>query len=138
VQEPPKPPATEPDPTARTATDDPTPTPTPPRQPGGKHRGEPRGEPKTGADEAIPAEVAETLKDAEDLLDKGDYGSAVRRARQSFFVRKTDRGWALLTRAFCAQGDLENAKASFRNLHGGGPERGRVIRACKGAGIDLR
>jgi len=88
--------------------------------------------------ESIPPEVAAQLSEAEHLLDTGDAGEAIRKTRQSFFTLKTDRGWALLARAFCAKGDLENAKASFRNVHAGAPDRARATRACKSKGIDLR
>jgi hypothetical protein len=90
------------------------------------------------AGEAIPPEVAAQLAEADRLLAAGDAGEAIRKARQSFFTLKTDRGWALLARAFCAKGDLENAKASFRNLRAGAPERAAAARACKAKGIDLR
>jgi hypothetical protein len=90
------------------------------------------------AAESISPEAAAQLSEAEHLLDAGDPGEAIRKTRQSFFTQKTDRGWALLARAFCAKGDLENAKASLRNVHAGSAERSRATRACKGKGIDLR
>ena len=90
------------------------------------------------AAESIPPEVAAQLAEADRQLAAGDAGEAIRKARQSFFTLKTDRGWALLARAFCAKGDLENAKASFRNLRAGAPERTAAVRACKSHGIDLR
>jgi hypothetical protein len=82
--------------------------------------------------------VARQLAEAERLLASGDPGEAIRIARQSFFVAKTSRGWAVLTRAFCHKGDLENARASFRNLPRRSPERPRVVRACHQANVDLR
>jgi hypothetical protein len=88
--------------------------------------------------ESIPPEVAAQLVEADRLLAAGDAAEAIRKARQSFFTLKTDRGWALLARAFCARGDLENAKASFRNLRAGAPDRAAAARACKAHGIDLR
>jgi serine/threonine-protein kinase len=105
-----------------------------PGHPGRKHK-----DPEEGGrahDENIPAEAAEHLTEAERSLGRGDAGEAIRRARQSFFIKKTTRGWALLTIAFCHKGDLENAKASFRNLPRG-PERARAVRACKAKDIDL-
>jgi serine/threonine-protein kinase len=88
--------------------------------------------------EEIPPAAAEPLEEAERLLAAGDAGEAIRRARQSFFVKKTNRGWGLLVRAFCVKGDLENAKASFRNLPAGSGERAQALRACKAKQIDLR
>jgi hypothetical protein len=90
------------------------------------------------AAEPIPPDVAAQLAEADRLLAAGDAGEAIRKTRQSFFTLKTARGWALLARAFCAKGDLENAKASFRNLRAGTPERGAATRACKAHGIELR
>jgi eukaryotic-like serine/threonine-protein kinase len=90
------------------------------------------------AEPPLPPEAQEHLAEAERLLDRGEAREAVRRARQSFFVRKSNRGWGLLTRAFCRQGDLENARASLRNLRQGSPERARALRACRAADIDLR
>jgi hypothetical protein len=87
--------------------------------------------------EAVPPEAADQLAEAERRLAAGDPGEAIRRARQSFFVKKTSRGWAVLARAFCAKGDLENAKASFRNVRAGSPERGQAMRDCKAREIDL-
>ena len=87
---------------------------------------------------ALPREAAEHLREAERLLERGDASEAIRRARQSFFVRKSNRGWALLTRAFCRKGDLENARASFRNIRRGSPDRAKALRACRTADIDLR
>jgi serine/threonine protein kinase len=95
-------------------------------------------EPDDTAGEPLPPAVAAQLSEAERLLEQGDPREAIRRARQSFFVRKSNRGWALLTRAFCRQGDLENARASFRNIRRGSPERLRAARACRAASIDLR
>jgi serine/threonine-protein kinase len=93
---------------------------------------------RAAAAESIPPEVAAQLAEADRLLAAGDAGEAIRKARQSFFTAKTDRGWALLARAFCAKGDLENAKASLRNLRPGAAERVAAVRACKAHGIDLR
>jgi len=93
--------------------------------------------PAHAAIEVIPPEVAAQLAEADRLLAAGDAGEAIRKARQSFFTLKTDRGWSLLARAFCVKGDLENAKASFRNLRAA-PERAAAARACKAHGIDLR
>jgi hypothetical protein len=100
-------------------------------------KGAPRGE-HGAAVEAIPADVAAQLAEAERLLDAGDAGEAIRRTRQSFFTLKTDRGWGLLARAFCAKGDLENAKASLRNVRAAAPDRARAAHACHARGIDLR
>ena len=90
------------------------------------------------AEPDLPRAAADQLTEAERWLDRGDANEAIRHARQSFFVRKSSRGWALLTRAFCRKGDLENARASFRNIRRGSPERIRALRACRTADIDLR
>jgi serine/threonine-protein kinase len=90
------------------------------------------------AEPALPREAAEHLREGERLLEQGDASAAIRRAHQSFYIRKSNRGWALLTRAFCRKGDLENARASFRNIRPRSPERTRALRACRAADIDLR
>jgi serine/threonine-protein kinase len=104
----------------------------------------PPKEPATGggedttAEPDLPREAADHLREGERSLERGDANEAIRRARQSFYARKSSRGWSLLTRAFCRKGDLENARASFRNIRPRSPERARAFRACRAADIDLR
>jgi hypothetical protein len=104
-----------------------------------RHTGaRPRDDGEEAADDAPPPpEAAAHLAEAERSLIRGDADEAIRRARQSFFVKRSNRGWALLTRAFCRKGDLGNARASLQNVRRG-PERVRVIRECQKFDVDLR
>jgi len=64
-----------------------------------------------------------------------DATGAIRAARHSLFEKKTARAASILTRAYCLQHDLGAAKAEL--AHVTGPERARVLRACRAAGMDL-
>jgi hypothetical protein len=83
----------------------------------------------------LPPAVAAELDAAESALAAKDLGEAIRRARHSLYEKKTSRASAILTRAFCLQGDLGAAKAEL--VHVAGSERPRVIKSCRAAGIDL-
>jgi hypothetical protein len=51
-------------------------------------------------------------------------------------VQKTSRAFSLITRAQCAAGNLEDARAAFHSVTGA--DRARVVKACRAADIDLR
>ncbi len=93
----------------------------------------------------VPAETDETkedqgsarqfLDDAQAALAAGRTDEAVRLARRSFNEKHTVRAYSILTRAYCQQGDLGNAKAQLGHLPP--RERQRVIRVCRRHGVEL-
>jgi tRNA A-37 threonylcarbamoyl transferase component Bud32 len=85
--------------------------------------------------EVLPGSVTAELNAAEKALAAKDLAEAIRRARHSLYGKKSSRASAILTRAFCMQGDLGAAKAELAHLRGA--ERARVIRACRAVGMDL-
>jgi hypothetical protein len=85
--------------------------------------------------EVLPESVTAELNAAEKALAAKDLAEAIRRARHSLYGQKSSRASAILTRAFCMQGDLGAAKAELAHLRGA--ERARVIRACRAVGMDL-
>jgi serine/threonine-protein kinase len=89
----------------------------------------------TSREEALPPSVAAELDAAELALTAKDLGEAIRRARHSLYEKKTSRAAAILTRAYCLQGDLGAAKAELG--HVATPERARVIKTCRAAGMEL-
>jgi len=86
-------------------------------------------------EEPLPASVAAELDAAESALAAKDLGEAIRRARHSLYEKKTSRASAILTRAYCLQGDLGAAKAELS--HVAAPDRARVIKSCRAAGMEL-
>ncbi len=92
-------------------------------------------EPKKPTAESVPAAVAADLESAEAELKAGKFDAAIHIARRTLNTQKTARAFALITRAYCAAGDLGNAKA---NLPSVGAERARVLRDCKKSGTDLQ
>jgi serine/threonine-protein kinase len=86
-------------------------------------------------EEQVPPAVAAELDVAESALAAKDLGEAIRRARHSLYEKKTSRASAILTRAYCLQGDLGAAKAELG--HVAAPERTRVVKSCHAAGIEL-
>ncbi len=95
----------------------------------------PRAKAAAVRDEGLPESVSAELDAAERALAAKDPAEAIRRARHSLYQRKSSRASAVLTRAFCLQGDLGAAKAELAHVSGG--ERARVLRVCHAAGIDL-
>jgi serine/threonine-protein kinase len=95
-----------------------------------------------------PPPAANEPEDAEDLgsarayldqaqaaLDAGQMDEAIRLARRSFNEKRTVRGFSLLARAYCRQGDLGNAKAQLSQLPR--RERQKVVRLCRRLGVEL-
>ncbi|HEY2744587.1 MAG TPA: serine/threonine-protein kinase [Polyangia bacterium] len=91
--------------------------------------------PPSSKKETLPAEVAAALDGAEKQID-GDPGEAIRQARHTLSTAKSSRAFSIITRAFCKQGDLGNAKAALHSVGGG--DRARVLKYCKAAGTDLQ
>ncbi|WP_342376070.1 protein kinase [Myxococcus stipitatus] len=105
------------------------PKPTPPST-----RPSPRPEPS----EKLSDEVRQLLTDAERALSGGDTAEAIRLARSS--QRREPKvipqaSYSLLTRAFCRQGDLSNAKAQWPKVSRA--EQSRVRKYCKQHDIEL-
>jgi eukaryotic-like serine/threonine-protein kinase len=91
--------------------------------------------PKVAKDEPLTATLLADLDGAERALAAKDAREAIRLARHSLYERKTARASSILTRAFCLQQDLGAAKAEM--AHVAASERGKVVRACRAAGVDL-
>ncbi|WP_225409147.1 serine/threonine-protein kinase [Stigmatella hybrida] len=92
--------------------------PPPPRSPG-----------RTGKAEVLPQAVKADLSAAEKALASGDTVEAIRLARKSLRTQPTGAAYALLTRAYCRQRDLSNAKAQWRNVPSA--YQGKVRTYCK-------
>lgn len=90
----------------------------------------------SGREESLPATVVAELDAAEQALRAKDAAEAIRRARHSLYEKKSSRASAILTRAYCLQGDLGAAKAELS--HVAPADRPRVLRACRTAGTALQ
>jgi serine/threonine-protein kinase len=86
-------------------------------------------------EETLSPTLLADLDAGERALAAKDAAEAIRLARHSLYEKKTSRAASLLTRAFCLQHDLGAAKAEL--AHVAGPDRARVLRACRAAGMDL-
>jgi serine/threonine-protein kinase len=89
----------------------------------------------TSREESMSPSVAAELDAAENALAAKDHGEAIRRARHSLYEKKTSRAAAILTRAYCLQGDLGAAKAELG--HVAAWDRARVVKSCRAAGMEL-
>jgi eukaryotic-like serine/threonine-protein kinase len=85
--------------------------------------------------EVLPLEAQAELDAAESVLD-ADPSEAIRQARHSLSTAKSSRAFSVITRAYCKQGDLGNAKAALHSV--GAADRARVLKYCKAAGTDLQ
>ncbi|WP_241757971.1 serine/threonine protein kinase [Myxococcus landrumensis] len=108
---------------------------TPPTNPTGVEPKPPppstRPSPRPEASEKLSDEVRQLLADAERALSGGDTAEAIRLARSSQRREPTgipQASYSLLTRAFCRQGDLSNAKAQWPKVSGA--EKSRVRKFC--------
>jgi serine/threonine-protein kinase len=95
-----------------------------------------RGHHAPASQPAVPAAVAADLDQAEQALAAGDKTKSITLARHTLMVQKTSRAFSIMTRAQCAAGNLEDAKAAFHSVTGA--DRARVIKACHASDIDLR
>jgi serine/threonine-protein kinase len=84
----------------------------------------------------LPSSVRADLEAAEEALAAGRGADALHLARRTLNVKRSSRAFAIITRAYCAAGDLGNAKANFSSVAGG--DRPGVVRACRKSDIDLR
>jgi len=125
-----------------TQTGTPTPVDPPPDDPAGVATKNPppstRPSTRPEPSEKLSDEVRQLLADAERALNGGDTVEAIRLARSS--QRREPKviplaSYSLLTRAFCRQGDLSNAKAQWPKV----PrlEQARVRKFCKQHDIEF-
>lgn len=75
------------------------------------------------------------LQQASSAYEKRDYKTCVRRAMQSVGLQDSIAARALLTKSYCALGDLSNAKAHFYYLRA--RQKKSAKKACKDLGITL-
>jgi serine/threonine-protein kinase len=87
------------------------------------------------ADAALPPHVAGELRRAETALAEGRVWDAIDIASGTLDQHKSDEAFALITRAYCRQGDAKSAEAELRKLSAEG--RRGVIRYCREAGVEL-
>lgn len=85
--------------------------------------------------EQIPDAVRQDLAAAEKALATANTQEAIHLIRRSQRVQVTGASFALLTRAYCRQGDLGNAKAQWGRVPTA--ERVRVKQYCRQYDIDL-
>jgi eukaryotic-like serine/threonine-protein kinase len=96
---------------------------------------------KAEAVETLATQATEDLKEAEALLDSGNWKDALRLASQSQLSFdghpgvKSGWSYSVITRANCGMRDLVNAKPSFLKVSGA--HRKRVVAFCKEHGIEF-
>jgi hypothetical protein len=116
------------EPTARAETPEPEPEPRRPERvldPGALSKKKP----------ALSDGVREALDAAERALDQGQPADALRLARGSLRDGASERAYALMARAYCAQRDLGMVQAMLRNLSSA--QRKQVKTQCARAGLEL-
>ncbi|NTX15694.1 protein kinase [Myxococcus sp. CA056] len=125
-----------------TQTGTPTPQNPPPDDPAGVATKNPppstRPSTRPEPSEKLSDELRQLLADGERALNGGDTAEAIRLARSS--QRREPKviplaSYSLLTRAFCRQGDLSNAKAQWPKVSR--PEQPRVRKFCKQHDIEF-
>jgi eukaryotic-like serine/threonine-protein kinase len=99
----------------------------------GKKRQSSRNEEQ--APQALPPEVAADLAAAQRALSDGDTKQAVLHANRVLRSHRSQRAFAIKTRALCVQQNLSDARASWLNLRGGA--RREVARFCSRHNIHL-
>ncbi|MBZ4372454.1 serine/threonine-protein kinase [Corallococcus sp. AS-1-6] len=93
-------------------------------------RPKPRGTP-----ESMPDSVREDLAAAQKALDASNTSEALRHIRRSQRTKITGLSFSLLTRVYCQQHDLANARAQWTRVPA--TERPRVRQYCSQYDIDL-
>ncbi|NBD09443.1 serine/threonine-protein kinase [Corallococcus silvisoli] len=96
-------------------------------------KGKPQG--ARGAPESMPDSVREDLAAAQRALDASNTAEALRHIRRSQRTKITGASYALLTRVYCQQHDLANARAQWTRVPA--TERPRVRQYCAKYEIDL-
>ncbi|WP_043413873.1 serine/threonine-protein kinase [Archangium violaceum] len=90
---------------------------------------------RQGSSEDVPEVVRKDLEEAERALAAGDTREALRLARRSQRTKITGGSFSLLTRAYCREGDLANARAQWGRVPSA--ERNRVRQYCNPYDINL-
>ncbi|RKG68783.1 hypothetical protein D7W79_33775 [Corallococcus exercitus] len=88
-----------------------------------------------GAPESMPDSVREDLASAQKALDASNTSEALRHIRRSQRTKITGLSFSLLTRVYCQQHDLANARAQWTRVPA--TERPRVRQYCSQYDIDL-
>ncbi|RKG57408.1 hypothetical protein D7V80_39650 [Corallococcus sp. CA054B] len=88
-----------------------------------------------GAPESMPDSVREDLVAAQKALDASNTAEALRHIRRSQRTKITGLSFSLLTRVYCQQHDLANARAQWTRVPA--TERPRVRQYCSQYDIDL-
>ena len=88
-----------------------------------------RPPPRTSSPEPLPEAVRADLEEARRALEAGNPQKTIEAALRGQRKQPTSTGFALLTQAYCRQGDLGRAKAQFFKVHAS--EQGRVRQYCK-------
>ncbi|MGE6762260.1 protein kinase domain-containing protein [Corallococcus interemptor] len=91
--------------------------------------------PRTNAAESMPDSVREDLASAQKALDASNTSEALRHIRRSQRTKITGLSFSLLTRVYCQQHDLANARAQWTRVPA--TERPRVRQYCSQYDIDL-
>ncbi|NOJ97983.1 hypothetical protein HMI51_34230, partial [Corallococcus coralloides] len=87
------------------------------------------------APESMPDSVREDLAAAQKALDASNTAEALRHIRRSQRTKITGLSFSLLTRVYCQQHDLANARAQWTRVPA--TERPRVRQYCSQYDIDL-
>ncbi|WP_375759973.1 protein kinase [Corallococcus exercitus] len=95
----------------------------------------PRPKARGGATESMPDSVREDLASAQKALDASNTSEALRHIRRSQRTKITGLSFSLLTRVYCQQHDLANARAQWTRVPA--TERPRVRQYCSQYDIDL-
>ncbi|RKH89864.1 hypothetical protein D7Y21_09130 [Corallococcus sp. AB045] len=88
-----------------------------------------------GTPESMPDSVREDLAAAQKALDASNTAEALRHIRRSQRTKITGLSFSLLTRVYCQQHDLANARAQWTRVPA--TERPRVRQYCSQYDIDL-
>ncbi|GMU02024.1 hypothetical protein KH5H1_61440 [Corallococcus caeni] len=88
-----------------------------------------------GVPESMPDSVREDLASAQKALDASNSSEALRHIRRSQRTKITGLSFSLLTRVYCHQHDLANARAQWTRVPA--TERPRVRQYCSQYDIDL-
>ncbi|MFB1481471.1 serine/threonine-protein kinase [Corallococcus sp. RDP092CA] len=95
----------------------------------------PRPRARGGTPESMPDSVREDLAAAQKALDASNPSEALRHIRRSQRTKITGLSFSLLTRVYCQQHDLANARAQWNRVPA--TERPRVRQYCSQYDIDL-
>lgn len=86
--------------------------------------------------EPISPAARADLEAASSKLDEGDFSAAQRLARRSFQSQETSRGFAIMVKAYCGEGNLGAAR-DYLGRVSNKRERRSAVRFCSRHGIEL-